>query len=125
MKWKQPGNGSTSVFRSAFHANLAVAATAFALLPLRLTYAKTLTSDEPARASLTADEQLVFDQTREFLNKGLGYAAIMGTRPETIGYGLADAPVGLAAWATLQLGKSQNSLQQSAEQRSGPCVEIR
>src|SRR6185436_9826670 len=26
------------------------------------------------------------------------YGAIMGTRPQAIGYGLADSPVGLAAW---------------------------
>ena len=27
-----------------------------------------------------------------------GYAAMMVTRPQTVGYGLADSPVGLAAW---------------------------
>jgi pimeloyl-ACP methyl ester carboxylesterase len=60
--------------------------------------AKALRNGEPAPAELPAEEREVFEQAREFLNKGLGYAAIMGTRPQTIGYGLADSPVGLAAW---------------------------
>jgi pimeloyl-ACP methyl ester carboxylesterase len=47
---------------------------------------------------LSADEKVVFDEARDFLNNGFGYAAIMSTRPETIGYGIADSPVGLAAW---------------------------
>lgn len=60
--------------------------------------AKALKSGDPAPANLSAEEREVFDQAREFLNKGFGYAAIMGTRPQTEGYGLADSPVGLAAW---------------------------
>jgi pimeloyl-ACP methyl ester carboxylesterase len=57
-----------------------------------------LMSGEPAPASLSDDERAVFNEAREFINKGFGYAAIMGTRPQTIGYGLADSPVALAAW---------------------------
>ncbi|MBB4188637.1 pimeloyl-ACP methyl ester carboxylesterase [Sinorhizobium terangae] len=60
--------------------------------------AKALKYGEPAPAGLTAEERALFDEAREFLNKGFGYAAIMGTRPQTVGYGLADSPVGLAAW---------------------------
>lgn len=60
--------------------------------------AKALRSGAPAPADLTAEEGAVFEETREFLTKGFGYAAIMGTRPQTIGYGLADSPVALAAW---------------------------
>jgi len=60
--------------------------------------AMALKNGEPAPASLTSEERGVFADTREFLNKGFGYAAIMSTRPETIGYGLADSPVALAAW---------------------------
>ncbi|MDK1373785.1 MULTISPECIES: epoxide hydrolase [unclassified Sinorhizobium] len=60
--------------------------------------AKALKNGSPAPAELTAEERAVFDEAREFLNKGFGYAAIMGTRPQTVGYGLADSPVGLAAW---------------------------
>ncbi|MGO4581732.1 epoxide hydrolase family protein [Cupriavidus sp. 2TAF22] len=60
--------------------------------------AMALKSGDPAPASLTSEERQVFDETRDFLNKGFGYAAIMQTRPQTIGYGLADSPAGLAAW---------------------------
>ncbi|MCG5481645.1 MAG: alpha/beta hydrolase [Ensifer alkalisoli] len=60
--------------------------------------AKALRSGDPAPADLTVEERAVFDEAMAFLNKGFGYAAIMGTRPQTIGYGLADSPVGLAAW---------------------------
>lgn len=60
--------------------------------------AKALKSGDPAPAGLTPEEKAVFDEARDFLNKGFGYAAIMGTRPETIGFGLEDSPVGLAAW---------------------------
>jgi pimeloyl-ACP methyl ester carboxylesterase len=60
--------------------------------------AKALNNGEPAPADLTAEERAVFDQTKDFYKQGTGYAAIMGTRPQTIGYGLADSPVGLAAW---------------------------
>ena len=47
---------------------------------------------------MSTEERVVFDEAREFLAKGFGYAAIMGTRPQTIGYGISDSPVGLAAW---------------------------
>lgn len=60
--------------------------------------AKALTNGEPAPANLTAEEQVVFNQIRDFNKTGAGYAAIMGTRPQTIGYSLADSPVGLATW---------------------------
>ncbi|MBY4948362.1 epoxide hydrolase 1 [Cupriavidus respiraculi] len=59
---------------------------------------RALRSGDPAPATLTPEERAVFDQARDFLDKGFGYAALMGTRPQTIAYGLADSPVGLAAW---------------------------
>ena len=60
--------------------------------------AKALMNGEPAPASLNDEERSVFNEAREFLNKGFGYAAVMGTRPQTIGYAMADSPVALAAW---------------------------
>ena len=33
-----------------------------------------------------------------FFKKYMAYAAMMGTRPQTIGYALTDSPAGLAAW---------------------------
>lgn len=60
--------------------------------------AKALKDGGPAPETMSADERKVFDETRDFLNNGFGYASLLNTRPETIGYGLADSPVGLAAW---------------------------
>ena len=60
--------------------------------------AKVLAAGDPAPASLSPEERVVFGEIRDFIKNGLGYASIMGTRPQTIGYGLADSPVALAAW---------------------------
>lgn len=60
--------------------------------------AQALMNGAPVPDSLSPEEKSVFGEVRDFVNNGFGYAAIMNTRPETIGYGLADSPVGLAAW---------------------------
>ena len=54
-------------------------------------------SGAPAPSGLTAEEQHAFDQLAFFYKHGLGYAIEMANRPQTL-YGLADSPVGLAAW---------------------------
>ena len=46
---------------------------------------------------LSADERYAFDRLDFFFKKGLAYAQEMGNRPQTL-YGIADSPVGLAAW---------------------------
>ena len=51
----------------------------------------------PAPAGLSAEERIAWDQLDFFYKKGLGYANEMALRPQTL-YGLADSPVGLAAW---------------------------
>lgn len=61
-------------------------------------FAKALMSGDPPPAGLDAEEREVFDEARAFLGKGFGFAAIMATRPQTLGYSLADSPAGLAAW---------------------------
>jgi pimeloyl-ACP methyl ester carboxylesterase len=83
--------------------------------------AKALKNGDPAPAGLTGEERQVFDEARDFLSKGFGYAAIMGTRPETIGFGLSDSPVGLAAWIYDKIedwvftrGEAQRSLSRDA-----------
>jgi pimeloyl-ACP methyl ester carboxylesterase len=58
---------------------------------------KALNLHEPAPAGLSADERNAWDQLDFFYKKGLGYANEMALRPQTL-YGLADSPVGLAAW---------------------------
>ena len=54
-------------------------------------------SGAPAPSGLAADEQHAYDQLAFFYTRGLGYAMEMANRPQTL-YGLADSPVGLAAW---------------------------
>ncbi|CAN7438937.1 epoxide hydrolase family protein [Rhizobium sp. LjRoot258] len=46
---------------------------------------------------LAPDEQHAYDQLDDFYKHGLGYALEMANRPQTL-YGIADSPVGLAAW---------------------------
>ncbi|MEK1894508.1 MAG: epoxide hydrolase family protein [Rhizobium sp.] len=46
---------------------------------------------------LSPDEQHAYDQLDDFYKHGLGYALEMANRPQTL-YGIADSPVGLAAW---------------------------
>lgn len=57
-----------------------------------------LTAGGPAPGSLTAKEKAAFDALDSFYKDSSGYAAMMVTRPQTIGYSLVDSPVGLAAW---------------------------
>jgi hypothetical protein len=51
---------------------------------------------EPPPAGLPADERHAWEQLNVF-GKHLGYAIMMGTRPQTL-TGLADSPVGFAAF---------------------------
>jgi pimeloyl-ACP methyl ester carboxylesterase len=60
--------------------------------------AAVLASGGPAPAGLSADERAAFDALDTLYKKKRAYAAMMGTRPQTIGYSLADSPVGLAAF---------------------------
>ena len=49
-------------------------------------------------ATMTAEEEAAAKQIENFYASGAGYASIQFTRPQTIGYALADSPVGQAAW---------------------------
>jgi pimeloyl-ACP methyl ester carboxylesterase len=52
---------------------------------------------DPAPAGLSDEEKRAYDQIL-FNTYRRGYGIMQGTRPQTIGYSLADTPVGLAAW---------------------------
>ncbi|RDB18925.1 putative epoxide hydrolase [Hypsizygus marmoreus] len=43
-------------------------------------------------------EQAGLARTAEFRARGQGYSALQSTKPQTLGYGLTDSPVGLLAW---------------------------
>ena len=51
----------------------------------------------PPPPDLSAEEKQAYDQLAFFYTKGLSYAQEMGNHPQTL-YGIADSPVGLAAW---------------------------
>jgi pimeloyl-ACP methyl ester carboxylesterase len=51
----------------------------------------------PPPSDLLPEERRAYDQLVFFYKHGLGYAIEMGQRPQTL-YGIADSPVGLAAW---------------------------
>lgn len=60
--------------------------------------AAVLASGGPAPAGLSEKERVAFDTLDIFYKNKRAYALFMGTRPQTVGYGLTDSPVGLAAW---------------------------
>jgi len=60
--------------------------------------ARLLRNGDAAPAGLAAAEGRAFAQLDAFYRKGSGYAAIMNTRPQTLGYALADSPVGMLAF---------------------------
>jgi pimeloyl-ACP methyl ester carboxylesterase len=60
--------------------------------------AKALQSGGPEPAGLSAKEKAAYKSMNYLYTKGGGYAGIMVTRPQTIGYSLTDSPVGLASF---------------------------
>jgi len=54
-------------------------------------------SGAPAPSGLSADEKLAYDRVQFVYQKGIAYGFQMGLRPQTL-YGIADSPVGLAAY---------------------------
>ena len=53
---------------------------------------------EQERADATAHEQKMLDDAQRYDQQLSGYFKLQGTRPQSIGFSLADSPVGLAAW---------------------------
>lgn len=64
---------------------------------------------EAAPASFTQAEKTAFAGLETFYRKGFGYAEMMNTRPQTLGYGLADSPAGLAAFLYEKIATSTHS----------------
>jgi pimeloyl-ACP methyl ester carboxylesterase len=59
----------------------------------------------PAPAGLSEKERAVFDALIAYAKKGnSAYFVMMTARPQTIGYGVTDSPVGLAAWILVHPG---------------------
>jgi pimeloyl-ACP methyl ester carboxylesterase len=68
--------------------------------------AKALQFGQPAPSGLSTEEEGAWDQLDFFYKHGLGYALEMANRPQTL-YGIADSPVGLAAWMLDHDARSQ------------------
>ena len=58
---------------------------------------KAIQTGGPAPSGLSEEERDRFEKLKEFFATDVAYALEMGTRPQTL-YGIADSPVGLAAW---------------------------
>ena len=54
------------------------------------------TDDE--RANATPEEQAMLDGAQRYDQQFSGYYKLQNTRPQSVGFSLADSPVGLAAW---------------------------
>jgi pimeloyl-ACP methyl ester carboxylesterase len=54
-------------------------------------------SGAPAPSGLSADEKIAYERLQFVYQKGIAYGYQMGLRPQTL-YGIADSPVGLAAY---------------------------
>ncbi len=54
-------------------------------------------SGAPAPSGLSADEKIAYERLSFVYQKGIAYGYQMGLRPQTL-YGIADSPVGLAAY---------------------------
>lgn len=57
------------------------------------------TKPEPAdKADPAPEAQRALKKEQRMADQGTGYSQEQSTRPQTVGYGLADSPAGLAAW---------------------------
>ncbi len=62
----------------------------------------------PAPAGLSEQERAVFDTVNAYRKMGgTAYNVMMTARPQAVGYGLTDSPVGLAAWLLVHPGFAQ------------------
>lgn len=52
----------------------------------------------PSDPPVSAEEQAYLDRVACWAEAGGAYIAIQATKPQTLGYGLSDSPIGLAAW---------------------------
>ncbi|KPH06194.1 epoxide hydrolase (plasmid) [Rhizobium acidisoli] len=59
---------------------------------------KGINAGDPPPASLSAPERDAYQSLSTFFGRNAAYGGIMVTRPQTIGYSLADSPSGMAAW---------------------------
>ena len=70
--------------------------------------AAALAAGRPAPDGLSEDERAAFDKLAAGIRAGgRAYFAMLTARPQNMGYGMADSPVGLAAWMLVHGGFTQ------------------
>jgi pimeloyl-ACP methyl ester carboxylesterase len=70
------------------------------LIGIHLTMPMAATPAEQDAAPLTKPEQKGLAASKAFQKDGSGYSSEQSTRPQTLGYGLADSPSGQCMWIT-------------------------
>jgi pimeloyl-ACP methyl ester carboxylesterase len=70
------------------------------LIGIHLSTAELAPYTGPGAKPLTAAEHAYLERLNRWSERERGYSAIQSTKPQTVGYGLNDSPVGLAAWIT-------------------------
>jgi pimeloyl-ACP methyl ester carboxylesterase len=79
--------------------------------------AKALSIGDSPPSGLSVEEKKAWDQLDLFYKRGLGYALEMKFRPQTL-YGIADSPIGLAAWILDHDARSEELMARVFEGRS-------
>jgi pimeloyl-ACP methyl ester carboxylesterase len=76
-----------------------------------------LASGAPAPAGMSEKETAVFEALRKYgMSGSSAYFTMLTARPQTVGYGTTDSPVGLAAWVLVHPGFAQWSYGADAKQ---------
>ena len=58
---------------------------------------KALNDGGPFPTGMSVEHTAAYESLSSFFSKNAGYGVMMVTRPQTVGYGLSDSPVG-ASW---------------------------
>jgi pimeloyl-ACP methyl ester carboxylesterase len=86
---------------------------------------RALAAGAPAPAGLSAEERRAYEQLARTFRQ-VDYARLMGSRPQTL-YGIADSPVGLAAWLLDHNdahGQPAAAVAEALERTSSPAGEL-
>jgi pimeloyl-ACP methyl ester carboxylesterase len=87
---------SDALARQAPSGLLGIHLTMPATIPANLV--KGINAGDPAPVELTGPELRAYSALSTFFGRNAAYGGMMVTRPQTIGYSLADSPSGLVAW---------------------------
>jgi epoxide hydrolase len=60
-------------------------------------------------ATLSDSEKAALADLKRFTTEGQGYSVLQSTRPQTLGYGLSDSPIGQATWIFEKLSEWTDS----------------